>query len=62
MSDKIRVKELPENPVERTYALDEYTGRLAIYLDGHWQFAEDVTKREYAEDIIKHFKKISALS
>jgi hypothetical protein len=62
MSDKIRVKELPENPVERTYALDEYTGRLAIYLDGHWQFAEDVTKREYAEDIIKHFKKTSALS
>ena len=62
MSDKIKVKELPEEPVERTYALDEYTGRLAIYLDGHWQFAEDVTKREYAEDIIKHFKKISALS
>ena len=62
MSDKIRVKELPEKPVERTYALDEYTGRLAIYLDGHWQFAEDVTKREYAEDIIKHFKKTSALS
>ena len=62
MSDKIKVKELPEEPVERTYALDEYTGRLAIYLDGHWQFAEDVTKREYAEDIIKHFKKVSAMT
>ena len=62
MSDKIRVKELPENPVERTYALDEYTGRLAIYLDGHWQFAEDVTRREYAEDIAKHFKKVSAMT
>ena len=62
MSDNIKVKELPENPVERTYALDEYTGRLAIYLDGHWQFAEDVTKREYAEDIAKHFKKVSAMT
>ncbi len=62
MSDKIRVKEVPENPVERSYTLDEYTGRLVIYLDGNWQFAEDVTKREYAEDIIKHFKKTSALS
>ena len=61
MSDKIRVKEVPEKPVERSYTLDEYTGRLVIYLDGHWQFAEDVTKREYAEDIIKHFKKTSAL-
>ena len=62
MSDKIRVKELPENPVERTYALDEYTGRLAIYLDGHWQFAEDVTRREYAEGIVEHFKKVSAMT
>ena len=62
MSDKIKVKELPEEPVERTYALDEYTGRLAIYLDGHWQFAEDVTKREYAEDVIKYFKKVSAMT
>jgi len=62
MSDKIKVKELPEKPVERTYALDEYTGRLAIYLDGRWQFAEDVTKREYAEDIAKHFKKVSAMT
>ena len=62
MSDKIKVKELPEEPVERTYALDEYTGRLAIYLDGHWQFAEDVTRREYAEDIAKHFKKVSAMT
>ena len=62
MSDKIKVKELPEEPVERTYALDEYTGRLAIYLDGHWQFAEDVTKREYAEDIAKHFKKVAAMT
>jgi hypothetical protein len=62
MSDKIRVKEVPENPVERSYTLDEYTGRLVIYLDGHWQFAEDVTKREYAEDIVKHFKKVSAMT
>ena len=62
MSDKIKVKELPEEPVERTYALDEYTGRLAIYLDGHWQFAEDVTKREYAEDIAEHFKKVSLMT
>ena len=62
MSDKIRVKEVPENPVERSYTLDEYTGRLVIYLDGHWQFAEDVTRREYAEDIVKHFKKVSAMT
>ena len=62
MSDKIRVKEVPENPVERSYTLDEYSGRLVIYLDGHWQFAEDVTKREYAEDIVKHFKKVSAMT
>ena len=62
MSDKIKVKELPEEPVERTYALDEYTGRLVIYLDGHWQFAEDVTKREYAEDIAEHFKKVSLMT
>ena len=62
MSDKIRVKEVPEKPVERSYTLDEYTGRLVIYLDGHWQFAEDVTKREYAEDIVKHFKKVSAMT
>ncbi len=62
MSDKIKVKELPEEPVERTYALDEYTGRLAIYLDGHWQFAEDVTKREYAQDVAKHFKKVSLMT
>ena len=62
MSDKIRVKEVPERPTERSYTLDEYTGRLVIYLDGHWQFAEDVTRREYAEGIAKHFKKISAMT
>ena len=49
MSDEIRVKELPKNPVERTYTLDEYTGRLVVYLNGRWQFAEDVT----ADEILK---------
>ncbi len=62
MSDKIRVKEVPERPTERSYTLDEYTGRLVIYLDGHWQFAEDVTKREYSEGIAKHFKKVSLMT
>ena len=42
MSDEIRVKEI-SNPVERSYTLDEYTGRLVVYLNGRWQFAEDVT-------------------
>ena len=41
MSDEIRVKELPKNPVERTYTFDEYSGRLVVYLEGKWQFAED---------------------
>ena len=46
MSDEIRVKELPKDPVERTYTLDEYTGRLVVYLNGKWQFAEQVTANE----------------
>ena len=46
MSNKIRVKELPKNPIERTYALDEYSGRLVVYLDKRWQFAEDATAYE----------------
>ncbi len=50
MSNKIRVKELPENPVERTYTLDEYSGRLVVYLNGEWQFAEDVTANENSRD------------
>ena len=50
MSDEIRVKELPKNPVERTYTLDEYTGRLVVFLDGKWQFAEDATANENSRD------------
>jgi hypothetical protein len=46
MSNKIKVKELPKNPIERTYTLDEYSGRLVVYLDKRWQFAEDVTAYE----------------
>lgn len=46
MSDEIRVKELPKDPVERTYTLDEYTGRLVVFLNGRWQFAEKVTADE----------------
>ena len=45
MSDEIRVKEI-SNPVERSYTLDEYTGRLVVYLNGRWQFAEQVTADE----------------
>ena len=50
MSDEIRVKELPKNPVERSYTLDEYTGRLVVFLDGKWQFAEDATANENSRD------------
>ena len=50
MSDEIRVKELPKNPVERTYTLDEYTGRLVVFLDGKWQFAEEATANENSRD------------
>ena len=50
MSDEIRVKELPKNPVERTYTLDEYSGRLVVYLNGKWQFAEDATANENSRD------------
>ena len=49
MSDEIRVKEI-SNPVERSYTLDEYTGRLVVYLNGKWQFAEDVTANENSRD------------
>ena len=45
MSDEIRVKEI-SNPVERSYTLDEYSGRLVVYLNGKWQFAEQVTADE----------------
>lgn len=50
MSDELRVKELPKNPVERTYALDEYSGRLVVYLNGRWQFAEVATVNEYSRN------------
>ena len=50
MSDEIRVKELPKDPVERTYTLDEYTGRLVVYLNGKWQFAEEATANENSRD------------
>ena len=50
MSDEIRVKELPKNPVERTYTLDEYSGRLVVYLNGKWQFAEEATANENSRD------------
>ena len=50
MSDEIRVKELPKNPVERTYTLDEYSGRLVVFLEGKWQFAEDATANENSRD------------
>ncbi len=46
MLDKIRVKEMPKNPIERTFTLDEYTGRLLVFLDGRWQFAEAATANE----------------
>ena len=49
MSDEIRVKEI-SNPVERSYTLDEYSGRLVVYLNGRWQFAEDVTANENSRD------------
>jgi len=49
MSDEIRVKEI-SNPVERSYTLDEYTGRLVVFLNGRWQFAEDVTAYENSRD------------
>ena len=49
MSDEIRVKEI-SNPVERSYTLDEYTGRLVVYLNGKWQFAEDATANENSRD------------
>ena len=45
MSDEIRVKEI-SSPVERSYTLDEYSGRLVVYLNGRWQFAEQVTADE----------------
>ena len=50
MSDEIRVKELPKNPVDRTYTFDEYSGRLVVYLEGKWQFAEDATANENSRD------------
>ena len=50
MSDEIRVKELPKDPVERTYTFDEYTGRLVVYLNGKWQFAEEATANENSRD------------
>jgi len=50
MSDEIRVKELPKDPIERTYTLDEYTGRLVVYLNGKWQFAEEATANENSRD------------
>ena len=49
MSDEIRVKEI-HNPVERSYTFDEYTGRLVVFLDGKWQFAEDATANENSRD------------
>ncbi len=49
MSDEIRVKEISD-PVERSYTLDEYTGRLVVFLNGRWQFAEDVTADENSRD------------
>ena len=49
MSDEIRVKEI-HNPVERSYTFDEYTGRLVVYLNGKWQFAEDATANENSRD------------
>ena len=50
MSDEIRVKEVPENPVERSYTFDEYSGRLVVYLNGKWQFAEEATANENIRD------------
>ncbi len=50
MSDEIVVTELPENPVERSYTLDKRTGRLVVYLNGSWQFAESVTADENTRD------------
>ena len=49
MLDEIRVKEI-HNPVERSYTFDEYTGRLVVFLDGKWQFAEDATANENSRD------------
>lgn len=49
MLDEIRVKEI-HNPVERSYTFDEYTGRLVVFLNGRWQFAEDATADENSRD------------
>ena len=49
MLDEIRVKEI-HNPVERSYTFDEYTGRLVVFLNGRWQFAEQATADENSRD------------
>ena len=55
MSDEIVVTELPKNPVERSYTLDKRTGRLVVFLDGRWQFAEQATADENSRD---HYGKV----
>ena len=42
MSEQIRVKEIP-TPVERLYTFDEFTGRLVVFLNGEWHYAEERT-------------------
>ena len=49
MLDEIRVKEI-HNPMERSYTFDEYTGRLVVFLNGRWQFAEQATADENSRD------------
>jgi uncharacterized protein YtpQ (UPF0354 family) len=55
MSDHIRVKEILE-PVDRMYAFDEFTGRLVVFLNGEWHFAEERTY--YNEDIRNSYREM----
>ena len=55
MSDHIRVKEIHQ-PVERLYTFDEYTGRLVVFLNGEWHFAEERTY--YDEDIRNSYREM----
>lgn len=55
MSDKILVKEI-SNPVEKQYTFDQHTGRLVVYLEGRWQFAEE--RAYYYEDIRNSYRKM----
>lgn len=55
MSEQIRVKEIPK-PVERLYTFDEFTGRLVVFLNGEWHYAEERTY--YDENIRDSYRKM----